>query len=89
MVVLIDDVEDSSDHEKSRILHTHPRVAQWASDLLLVSFLDKLKKKSLEMTRKDLQMLLQGSGDERSFSYFSASASGLITCGRCSYRDWS
>ncbi|XP_040296656.1 uncharacterized protein LOC121008277 isoform X1 [Bufo bufo] len=61
VIILIDDVEDSSDYEKSRILKTQHEAAQWAADLLLVSDLDKMM--SLEMIKRKLriQMQIQGS----------------------------
>ncbi|KAG8544641.1 hypothetical protein GDO81_022147 [Engystomops pustulosus] len=60
VTVLIDDVKDSSEHEKSRLLCTHHRAAQWFSNLLLVSDLDK-KKKSQEEIKRQLQRQLRGS----------------------------
>ncbi|XP_071978208.1 uncharacterized protein [Engystomops pustulosus] len=60
VMVLIDDVKDSSEHEKSRLLCTHHRAAQWFSTLLLVSDLDKKKKIQKEIKRQ-LQRQLQGS----------------------------
>ncbi|XP_056390134.1 uncharacterized protein LOC130284131 [Hyla sarda] len=41
VIVVIDDLEDTSDQVKSRILQTQPKIAQCAKDLVLISYEDK------------------------------------------------
>ncbi|KAM3916507.1 uncharacterized protein RB166_015753 isoform 2-T2 [Leptodactylus fuscus] len=60
VIVVIDDVKDSSDSEKYHILRAQPRTAQWFRDLLLVSDLDKWEEGKLKMVETKLQKLLQG-----------------------------
>lgn len=50
MVVLVDDVEDSSDDYKRRILHEQPLIRQCARELILIS---DLEKQSANMTGSD------------------------------------
>ncbi|XP_040211868.1 uncharacterized protein LOC120942950 isoform X2 [Rana temporaria] len=50
VVVLIDDLEDSSDQEKTRILENQPDIKRLASDLLLISCTQKAEK--IQLVRK-------------------------------------
>ncbi|XP_073416738.1 uncharacterized protein [Dendrobates tinctorius] len=57
VAIIIDDVEDSSDREKSHILATHPRAAEWAGNVLLVSYRDKMEKRRMEKVKMELNFI--------------------------------
>ncbi|XP_073416733.1 uncharacterized protein [Dendrobates tinctorius] len=61
VAIIIDDVEDNSDREKSHILATHPRAAERAGNLLLVSYRDKMEKRRMEKVKMELRMQRRGS----------------------------
>ncbi|XP_040211876.1 uncharacterized protein LOC120942952 isoform X2 [Rana temporaria] len=50
VVVLVDDLEDSGDQEKTRILENQPRIEELASDLLLISH--TLKANEMQLVKK-------------------------------------
>ncbi|KAG9468044.1 hypothetical protein GDO78_013849 [Eleutherodactylus coqui] len=58
IIVVIDDVEDSSDHQKSLILHSQPKIATYANDLVLVSHQDKTDNMGQEARAKILRNFL-------------------------------
>lgn len=60
--MVIDDVEDVSDREKSRILHTQPKIAAYASDLILISNQDKTDNMGQPAKSKILLNFLTFSG---------------------------
>ncbi|XP_077303175.1 uncharacterized protein LOC143923394 isoform X3 [Lithobates pipiens] len=64
VLVVIDDVEDSSDQEKSRILENQPSIGEWASDLLLISQTDKADKSKLERKLKSIKRFCNPSGNQ-------------------------
>ncbi|KAM4632032.1 uncharacterized protein O3C94_018562 [Discoglossus pictus] len=51
IIVVIDDVEDSSEEEKTKILQSQPSIRKWAMDLFLVN---EKEKQSLSANSKDL-----------------------------------
>ncbi|XP_069840801.1 uncharacterized protein [Dendropsophus ebraccatus] len=60
VVVLIDDLEDSGDKRKKRILKDQCSIGALAADLLLVSDNDKMDEGRMEEIKSDLMRLLQG-----------------------------
>lgn len=65
VVVLIDDVEDSSDDQQTRILQEQHSIVEWAADLLLVSHRDKMDLRMLGNKMNKLKNILQGPGGRR------------------------
>ncbi|XP_073416742.1 uncharacterized protein [Dendrobates tinctorius] len=61
VVVLIDDLEDGVDYGMSHILDTHLGAPQSIMNLQLVSYRDKMEKKSVEMVKAELEKQLKGS----------------------------
>ncbi|XP_077303167.1 uncharacterized protein LOC143923390 isoform X28 [Lithobates pipiens] len=57
VIVVIDDLEDSSDQEKKRILENQPSIKSLASDLLLISRMEKAEKMQLVEKLKSLNQL--------------------------------
>ncbi|XP_072273231.1 uncharacterized protein [Pyxicephalus adspersus] len=56
VIVVIDDLEDSSDQEKARILENQPSIGRLASDLFLISHKDKTDKMRLVALLKNIKL---------------------------------
>ncbi|XP_077129844.1 uncharacterized protein LOC143785060 isoform X2 [Ranitomeya variabilis] len=63
LLVIIDDLEDSSDNQQTRILEEQPSIAERAADLLLVSHEDKMDPALLRMNMEKVKTLLQGADE--------------------------
>ncbi|XP_073505109.1 uncharacterized protein [Phyllobates terribilis] len=61
-IVIIDDLEDSGDGKKSQILLSQPTIANYASDLILISYEDKTDNLGQSAKSKILDYFLQLSG---------------------------
>ncbi|XP_072273196.1 uncharacterized protein [Pyxicephalus adspersus] len=60
MIVVIDDVEDSSDEEKTQILQNQPSISKRACELYLISVSDKANKARLITNLKSLKFIFTG-----------------------------
>ncbi|XP_073491181.1 uncharacterized protein [Aquarana catesbeiana] len=61
--VVIDDLEDNSDQEKTRILENQPSIGMLASDFLLISQKQKADKRQLERILKSIKQFCHPSGN--------------------------
>ncbi|XP_075703983.1 uncharacterized protein LOC142698228 [Rhinoderma darwinii] len=59
IMVIIDDVEDTSDQEKRQILFSQPKIADYANDLILISYEDKTGNRGQTAKSKILQRFLR------------------------------
>ncbi|XP_040211874.1 uncharacterized protein LOC120942951 isoform X2 [Rana temporaria] len=62
VIVVVDDLEDSSEQEKSRILENQPRIEEWASDILLISQTQKADTRELERILESVKRFCHPSG---------------------------
>ncbi|KAM5152691.1 uncharacterized protein ACMZJ9_010811 [Mantella aurantiaca] len=60
IIVLIDDLRDGSDEEKSRILQTQPSISKRACDLILISVSEKENKLKMATKLKTLKFIFEG-----------------------------
>ncbi|XP_073416747.1 uncharacterized protein [Dendrobates tinctorius] len=67
-IVIIDDLEDSGNEKKSQILRSQPTIANYASDLILISYEDKTENMGQSAKSKILNCFLQLSGKSSEYS---------------------
>ncbi|XP_068120811.1 uncharacterized protein [Hyperolius riggenbachi] len=60
VLVLIDDLDDSSDEEKHSILQSQPSIKRWSSDALLLSMPEKANRMTLMTKLNPLRSILRG-----------------------------
>ncbi|XP_069591234.1 uncharacterized protein [Ranitomeya imitator] len=61
-IVIIDDLEDAGNEKKSQILLSQPKIANYASDLILISYEDKTENRGQSAKSKILNYFLRLSG---------------------------
>ncbi|XP_077129845.1 uncharacterized protein LOC143785061 [Ranitomeya variabilis] len=67
-IVIIDDLEDSGNEKKSQILLSQPKIANYASDLILISYEDKTENMGQAAKSKILNYFLRLSGKSLEYS---------------------
>ncbi|XP_063791193.1 uncharacterized protein LOC134945683 [Pseudophryne corroboree] len=59
VIVVIDDLIDSSDQEKTRILQAQPSIAAWADELILITHKEKTEEMGQQAKMKFLRIFLR------------------------------